>query len=182
MPRKTIQRLIPNMSAILEKPSLHWLKSLTKDPNLLHINRHSVSLAVYIGIFSAFLPLPGQTFIAVWMCFWLGANLPIAAVVIWISNPITMPPMFYLTYQLGSVLLGTEALDFTISLTWQWFINVGTQILLPLAVGCLLSGILLATSGYFFVLQLWRWKVIQNWERRNIERIELKRQTIAEDQ
>ena len=90
--------------------------------------------------------------------------------------------MFYLTYQLGSVLLGTEALDFTISLTWQWFIDVGTQILLPLTVGCLLSGILLATSGYFFVLQLWRWKVIQNWERRNIERIELKRQTIAENQ
>ena len=80
--------------------------------------------------------------------------------------------MFYLTYRLGSLLLGTETLDFTISLTWQWFINVGTQILLPLVVGSLLSGILLATSGYFLVLQLWRWKVVQNWDRRNSERIE----------
>ena len=60
MPRKTIHRFVPNMAQALEKPSLRWLKSLMRDPNLLHINRRSVSLAVYIGILSAFFPIPGQ--------------------------------------------------------------------------------------------------------------------------
>ena len=181
MPRKIINRLIPNMTSAVKRPSMGWLKKLISDPNLLHINRHSVSLAVYIGIVSAFVPLPGQTIIALLMCFWFGANLPIAAVVIWVSNPITIPPMFYLTYRLGSLLLGTQPIDFTLSLTWQWLLDVGTQIILPLMVGSLLCGILFATIGYFFVLQLWRWKVVQSWERRNAERIDLARKAAAQN-
>ncbi|HBO16292.1 MAG TPA: DUF2062 domain-containing protein [Porticoccaceae bacterium] len=173
MPRKTIHRFVPNMAQALEKPSLRWLKSLMRDPNLLHINRRSVSLAVYIGILSAFFPIPGQTLVAVFMCLWLGGNLPIAGLVIWISNPLTMPPMFYLTYRLGSFLLDTEAINFTVSLSFEWFRHVGAQILLPLMVGSLLSGLILATLGYLLVLQLWRWKVLQNWEKRNIERLQL---------
>ena len=64
MPRKTIHRFLPNINKLLDRPSLQWIKSLAKDPNLFHLNRHSVSLGVAVGIFCAFLPLPGQTFIA----------------------------------------------------------------------------------------------------------------------
>jgi hypothetical protein len=102
MPKKIIHRFLPNINKLLEVRSLRWIKSLARDPNLFHINRHSVSLACAIGIFCAFLPLPGQTLIAVALCCWLGANLPIGIILIWISNPITIPPMFFITYQLGS--------------------------------------------------------------------------------
>jgi uncharacterized protein (DUF2062 family) len=166
MPRKTIRRFLPNLRAILDRPSLHWIRALPQDPNLLHLNRHSVSLAVFIGIFCAFIPIPIQTLLVIVMCFWWGANLPIAMVIIWLSNPLTIPPMFYLTYKLGSYILGTEVNRLSFTLSWEWFSQLGADILLPLFVGSLLSGILLASAGYFFILFLWRWKVIRNWEKR----------------
>ena len=77
-----------------------------------------------------------------------------------------MTPMFYLTYKLGSYILGTEVHRLSFTLSWEWFSQLGADILLPLFVGSLLSGILLASVGYFFILFLWRWKVIRNWEKR----------------
>jgi len=170
MPRKTIHRFLPDIGKLLQRPSLRWIDNLAHDPNLLHLNRHSVSLAVFVGIFCAFIPLPIQTLIAVAMCFWLGANLPIGMMAIWISNPITIPPMFYLTHQLGSFLLGSEPVDFTVTLSWEWFSNLGSGVLLPLIVGSLLCGIILASIGYFFIHYLWRWKVVKNWEERKNQR------------
>jgi hypothetical protein len=166
MPRKTIRRFLPDLKGILNRPSLRWISALPQDPNLLHLNRHSVSLAVFIGIFCAFIPIPIQTLLVIGLCFWWGANLPIAIVIIWLSNPLTIPPMFYLTYKLGSSILGTEVDSLSFTLSWEWFSQLGVDILLPLFVGSLLSGILLASAGYFFILFLWRWKVIRNWEKR----------------
>jgi len=154
------------MRELLNRPSLGWIRSLPQDPNLLHLNRHSVSLAVFIGIFCAFIPIPIQTLMVIAMCFWLGANLPLAMVIIWMSNPLTIPPMFYLTYKLGSYILGTTLGDFSVTLSWEWFSQLGSEILLPLFVGSLLAGTVLASIGYFFVLFLWRWKVIKDWEHR----------------
>ncbi|MDB3966719.1 DUF2062 domain-containing protein [Porticoccaceae bacterium] len=170
MPRKIIHRFLPDIGKLLQRPSLRWINSLTHDPNLLHLNRHSVSLGVFVGIFCAFIPLPIQTLIAAAMCFWLGANLPIGLMTIWISNPLTIPPMFYLTHQLGSFLLGSEPVNFTVTMSWEWFSNLGSRILLPLIAGSLLSGIILASIGYFFILYLWRWKVVKNWEIRKDQR------------
>ena len=166
MPRKTIRRFLPDLKGILNRPSMRWISALPQDPNLLNLNRHSVSLAVFIGIFCAFIPIPIQTLLVIGLCFWWGANLPIAIVIIWLSNPLTIPPMFYLTYKLGSSILGTEVDSLSFTLSWEWFSQLGVDILLPLFVGSLLSGILLASAGYFFILFLWRWKVIKNWEKR----------------
>ena len=166
MPRKTIRRFLPDIKEQLNRPSLGWIRSLPQDPNLLHLNRHSVSLAVFIGIFCAFVPIPIQTLMVIAMCFWLGANLPLAMVIIWMSNPLTIPPMFYLTYKLGSYILGTTLGDFSVTLSWEWFSQLGSEILLPLFVGSILAGTVLASIGYFFVLFLWRWKVIKDWEHR----------------
>ena len=84
MPRKTIRRVLPDFAKVLKHPSLGWAQPLVRDPNLLHLNRESVSLAFFIGIFSAFMPLPGQTFFAVALAFWWHANLPISIITVWI--------------------------------------------------------------------------------------------------
>ena len=167
MPRRFIRRYLPDIDKLLAKPSMAWARSIAADPNLLHLNRHSVSLAVAIGIFCAFIPVPGQTLIAIFLCYQLRANLVLGVVFIWISNPITIPPMFYLTYQLGALILGTEPLTLTVELDWQWFKNLGTEILMPLFLGSLLCAAIFSVAGYFTILYLWRWQVIKNWERRN---------------
>ena len=171
MPRKIIRRFLPDLKSLLDQRSLRWLGSLSHDPNLLHLNRHSVSLAVFIGIFCAFIPLPIQTLLAIAMCFWLGANLPLAMIIIWISNPLTIPPMFFLTYKLGSYILNTQVSGFSVDLSWQWFSELGSDILLPLFLGSFISGTVLGLIGYFFILSLWRWQVIKNWEiRKNLRK------------
>jgi hypothetical protein len=171
MPRKMIRRFLPDIKSLLDQPSLRWLGSLSHDPNLLHLNRHSVSLAVFIGIFCAFIPLPIQTLLAIAMCFWLGANLPLAMIIIWISNPLTIPPMFFLTYKLGSYILDTKVSGFSVDLSWQWFSALGSDILLPLFLGSFICGTALGLIGYFFILSLWRWQVIKNWEiRKNLRK------------
>lgn len=170
MPKKLIHHLLPNISRALEQTSLDWVKAIAKDPNLLHINRQSVSLGVAIGVFCAFLPLPGQTLIAIFLCYQLRANLALGVLLIWISNPVTIPPMFYLTYQLGSYLLGTEAMTLTVQISWQWFKSLGADILLPLFLGSLLCGIFFALCSYFTILFIWRWNVIKNWEQRQQKR------------
>ena len=170
MPKKTIHRFLPNINKLLDAPSLRWIRSLARDPNLFHINRHSVSLAFAIGVFCAFLPLPGQTLIAVVLCYWLGANLPIGIILIWISNPVTIPPMFFLTYQLGAAILDTQAVQFSAQMDWQWFKSLGSDVLQPLFLGSLICGSIFSVASYFAVFLLWRWKVVKNWQERKEKR------------
>lgn len=170
MPRKTIHRVLPDINTLLSKPSLRWIRLLAMDPNLFHINRHSVSLAFAIGIFCAFLPIPGQTLIAVMLCYWFGANLPIGIILIWISNPVTIPPMFFLTYQLGSSILDTQAIQFSAQMDWQWFKSLGSDVLKPLLLGSLVCGTVLSAVSYYAIFQLWRWKVLKNWQDRKEKR------------
>jgi|SaaInl5LU_22_DNA_1037371.scaffolds.fasta_scaffold27638_2 uncharacterized protein len=174
MPRKFIRRLLPDLTAALKHPSMRWAAPLIRDPNIMHLNRESVSLAVFIGVLIAFLPIPGQTFVAAGLAIWWGANLPISISLIWISNPLTIAPLFYLTYKVGAALLGSEHIVFTVSLTWEWFSGLGHQILLPLMVGSALCGMVFAVTGYLLINYLWRWKVISNWEKRKLARQRLK--------
>ncbi len=170
MPRKTLRKLLPDLPALLARPSLGWLKGLASDPNLLHINRQSVSLAVFIGVFCAFLPLPVQTIIAALLALWWRANFVISVILVWISNPITIPPIFYLNYTVGSWLLGTAPSQHNVTLSWEWFNSVGSHILLPLGLGSLVVALLIACTSYCAVFWLWRWKVVRNWQRRQQQR------------
>ena len=60
MPRKFIRRLLPDLTAALKHPSMRWAAPLIRDPNIMHLNRESVSLAVFIGVLIAFLPFPAR--------------------------------------------------------------------------------------------------------------------------
>ncbi len=51
------------------------------------------------------LPIPGQTILAVLGALLLRVNLPVAAISVWITNPITFAPIFYLAYKIGAALL-----------------------------------------------------------------------------
>lgn len=46
-------------------------------------------------------------------------NLPISVALVWITNPLTMPPMFYAAYYLGAHLLGLPAVDFELPVNWD---------------------------------------------------------------
>lgn len=139
---------------------------LLRDPNLFHINRFSIASSFFIGLFCAFLPVPGQMLIAALLALLFRTNLPVAISLIWISNPLTIAPMFLFAYGVGVTLLGHPETHFTIELSWDWAMAQGSAIWLPLLTGSLICGLISGILGYLTILFLWRWKVINNWERR----------------
>lgn len=180
MPRKFFRRWFPDPHKVANLRVLQWFGPLLNDPNLFHLNRHSVSLSFFIGLFCAYLPIPGQTIVAGLIALWWRTNLPIAVSLIWVSNPITIPPMFFLSYSIGMMLLGREAADFQIELSWDWAMAQGAAIWLPLVIGSLACGLVTGSVGYFGTKFLWKMKVLSNWEKRLQDRLAKKRTSAKE--
>ena len=175
MPKKFLRRWIPAPKKHRNPRFLGFLRPLMDEPNLFHLNRHSVSVAFFVGIFCAFLPCPGQTIIAALLALALRCNMPISVALIWISNPLTIPPLFYLTYELGRWLLNMPPTAFNFQFTWEWFSMQGKALIAPLVVGSLTTGLISGALGYLFIHQLWRWQVVRSWEHRKRRRLQMKR-------
>ncbi|MDZ7809874.1 MAG: DUF2062 domain-containing protein [Arhodomonas sp.] len=139
---------------------------LLEDPFLLHLNRRSVAGAVAVGLFTAFLPLPGQMAIAAALAILIRVNLVLAVALVWISNPLTIPPMFYFSYMVGTWLIGTPVFHTGFEPTLAWFWNEMAVIWKPLLLGSLATGVVAALAGYGAVQLLWRLYIIAHLRRR----------------
>lgn len=171
MARKLFKRFFPSAAAIKKHPSLHFLGGLLHDPNLFHLNRHSVSVAFFVGIFVAFaFPLPGQMAVAAIGAFLFRCNLPISVALVWITNPLTIPFCFYLAYVLGCFVLQIHPEKFQFELSWAWAIKELGRLLPPFLFGSVLLGLALGALGYFGMQLFWRFHVLRNWERRSKKR------------
>ncbi|MCB1614564.1 MAG: DUF2062 domain-containing protein [Pseudomonadales bacterium] len=166
MPRKLFKRFIPERNRITASGKLSALGEKIHDPNLWHLNKHSVSSAVFIGVFFAFLPLPLQTLSAAFCAVAFRCNLPISITLVWISNPVTIPPLFFFCYRLGAHLLGVPVIDLPNEFDYDVIQNSLRHIGQPLLLGCLLSGIFCASVSYLLVRGFWRWHVIHSWNKR----------------
>ena len=61
-----------------------------------------------------------QTLLLIVLCLILRANFPIAFIVSWVSNPITLLPLAYLTYYIGELILGVENTVIIHQVDWNW--------------------------------------------------------------
>jgi uncharacterized protein len=123
----------------------------------LLINRKMVTRGLFIGVFIGLIPMPFQMVVVVGMMFFLKFNVPIALSMVWLSNPLTMPFMYYVEYITGSYILGMEHEPVELSLAW--FENHFSSIFLPLYVGTLFYAVTLAPLVYFIVDRLWIYSV-----------------------
>ncbi len=69
---------MPSAARMREFRSLHLLGDWIYETNLWHINRYSASMAFFVGLFSAFMPIPGQMVLAALLAMLLRCNLPIS--------------------------------------------------------------------------------------------------------
>ena len=107
MPKKLLKRYIPDPAELRQNKYLKVFARFLEDPNLFHMNRRSVSNAFLVGLFWAMIPMPFQMVPATITALLIrGINWPIAVALVWVSNPITMPPMFYFNYLVGTWILG----------------------------------------------------------------------------
>ncbi len=119
-----------------------------------NINRKMITKGVAIGIFWAFIPMPMQMLAVVATTLFTRFNVPIAIVMVWLSNPFTMPFMYYIEYLTGNFILGKEKIENT-ELSIEWFSNHLGDIFLPLYVGTAFYSIMF--SSLVYVLLNWLW-------------------------
>jgi uncharacterized protein (DUF2062 family) len=163
--KKWLKRVLPTSKAIRENERLsNVFGKLLHDPNLWHLNRRSVAGAVAIGFFAMFLIFPAQSLIAAGLAITLRVNLPISVVLVWTTNPVTSPPMFYVAYIVGCWILGHEAVGFDFHFWLDW--HNWLEILEPLMLGSLICGAVCSLLGYLIVQILWRWKLVRQIRKR----------------
>jgi len=148
MPKRFIQKISPNPEKLRKHKHLRFFGGLLHNPNLWHFNRRSISGAFAVGIFCAFIPVPFQMVIAATGAMLFHVNLPVSVLMVWISNPVTMPALFYGCYLLGAWILQTPAQEFAFELSWKWLSESLTHIGEPFLLGCLVAGIASALIGY----------------------------------
>ncbi|MBX2857723.1 MAG: DUF2062 domain-containing protein [Cellvibrionaceae bacterium] len=171
MPQKFFKRWIPNPQGLKNQPGLKFLGVLLEDPYLFHLNRHSISAAFAVGLFIAFLPIPGQVPLVALSAAVLRCNLPIAFLLIMVSNPFTVPIIFYAAYKVGASILHVPPMPFHFELSWQWLSNGFLHVWEPLILGCLLASFFFSALGYLFIQWLWRWQIVRRWNRRKHQRM-----------
>lgn len=174
MPKKTLRRFMPDPHFIRNHKSLQFLGRALHDPNLFHLNRRSASGAMATGLFWAFIPMPFQMVPAALCALLFRVNLPISIALVWLTNPLTMGPVFYMCYKVGALLLGRDATEHDGSLfVWngvaEFFIQLG-GVGLPLIIGSLLVGTVSALIGWGGMRLLWRYSVVQHLRRRQLAR------------
>lgn len=172
MPKQLIKRITPDREVIRKLRHLQIFGDLLHDPNLWHINRRSSAGAFAVGLFMAFVPIPFQMVLAAGAAILFRVNLPLSVVLVWITNPLTIPPMFFFAYLVGTWVVGvpTSAENFNFSL--EWFQSGGLSgIWQPFLLGCLICGLTSSVIGYSTIRGLWRLHAVRQWERRRQQRI-----------
>ncbi|VAX11847.1 hypothetical protein MNBD_GAMMA26-2573 [hydrothermal vent metagenome] len=172
MLKKLIKRYTPNKEAILNHKYLQIFGRFLYDPNLWHLNRRSVSGAFAVGLFWAFIPIPFQMVTAAATAIPARVNLPISVAMVWISNPITMPPMFYSTYMVGTWILNEPPQEIEFTLTVDWLLHSIGGVWQPLYLGSLVCATIAAASGYAIMRGYWRWHVARHLDKRRARKDE----------
>ena len=158
--QKLLHKFIPDHDVIKQHKNLQFLGDKLHDPNLWHLNRRSVSMAFAVGLFGAWIPTPGQMAIAAISAFYFRANLPISIGLVWITNPVTMPPLFYFAYLVALTVLNVPSASVSLDAI------LSGDILLPFLTGCLILGIVCSAAGYFGINYFWRYHAAKKWATR----------------
>ncbi len=150
---------MPHPRTILENQHFSVFRGWLQDPNLWYLNRRSAAGAFGVGLFMMYMPPVGQMFMAAAAAIALRVNLPISVSLVWITNPLTIPPMFYFAYLVGSRIVGAPPSRFSMEFWIDW--HNWVAVLEPLAVGMLVCATVCSAAGYFGVQALWRWNLIR---------------------
>ncbi|HIP20830.1 MAG TPA: DUF2062 domain-containing protein [Sulfurimonas sp.] len=137
-----------------------FIKKSKVPPEFLQANRKMISRGVFIGIFIAFIPMPMQMALVLAFMPVFRFNVPIALAMCWLSNPFTMPPMYYMEYLTGSFFLGSEVSE--VHMTLEWFKENLDDIFVPLYLGTLFYSVFGSLFAYWAVNHFWRKSVHQD--------------------
>ncbi len=119
-----------------------------------NINRKMITRGIGVGLFWGFIPMPFQMLGVMATTPFFRFNAPIALLTVWLSNPFTYAPLWYLEYRTGTFLLGRETLK-GVELSIKWFKCHWDDIVVPLYVGTAFYSVVVSVLVYFLLNWLW---------------------------
>lgn len=160
MARKFVKRFLPHPDVIIHNRWIKMLGPRLQDPSLWHINRRSCSGALALGVFVAFVPVPFQMVLAAFGAILFRVNILIAVPCVWLSNPLTMPPLYLFCYLVGAELLDVEPTLVRFELSFDWLLTELQMIWQPFLLGCFVVGAASALASFVLTRILWRLHII----------------------
>ena len=167
---------MPTREEMAENKYLRPIAHRFLTPELWRFTRRSVPRGVALGIFAGFIIPVGQIFLAAFMALPARANVPLAALVTFITNPFTFPFWAVVANKLGAFILkvdqgmtGGAAQSEIASGRWAWLIELfeGAGITVLVTVfGFIVLAIVGAAIGYLVAGFVWRFVVARKRGRR----------------
>ena len=166
-----------NMPKREELAENRWLKMFGTrmfNSEYWRFTRRSVPRGVAVGLFiGIFLLIPGLQIIpSALLCLPIRGNIPLAALMTFLSNPATTPIILGSSYFVGSWfgLGGTAQLPGRGASVGQWFGWLFSDAAPALVSGLFIISAVTAVIGYFLSIWIWRWWTGRKWRRRALER------------
>ena len=172
-----VRRHIPTRESIHRYRLLRPCAKQLSNPSLWRMTHRSVPRAVALGLGVGVIIPFMHTIIAAVLAIPLRANVAIAAAFTLVVNPITIPPMYYAAYRIGSWELHHDS-DLLSPATAQRFSSELSRFLFwihhasgPIAVGILTIAAGAALLGYLASSLGWRLWLGSKWRQRRQARL-----------
>ncbi len=143
-----------------------------RHPSLWRLNRRSVPRGVAIGLFVAVIIPFMHTIVAAILAIPARANVAIAALLTFVVNPLTMGPLYFASYCIGSWELHYDA-KMVSTAAAQRFSGELSRMLFwlhhasgPIAVGILTIAVSAALGGFLVASLAWRLRTGNRWRNR----------------
>ena len=160
---------------------IKWLRPIAHRillPELWRFHRRSVPRGVALGIVVGVMLPFAQTIFAAILALPSKANVPVAALTTFITNPVTTPPIWVAAYWIGYYLLRLDALTPTRPLNTHvesevaadWMGWLFSQAAPATALGLVVISAVGAAIGYLIASFGWRWWIGRKWRRRKAAR------------
>jgi uncharacterized protein (DUF2062 family) len=136
-------------------------------PELWRFHRRSVPRGVALGIIVGVMIPVAQTIIAAVLALPSRANVPVAALTTFLTNPVTTPPIWVAAYWIGSWMLRIDPVNQRVeseAMGWlQWLLSDAAP---ATALGLVVISVVGAAIGYLIASWGWRYWIARKWRRR----------------
>jgi uncharacterized protein (DUF2062 family) len=145
--RERLRQQLPTPEQLARHRWLSPIAHRLTEHGLWHAQTESVARGVAIGVFWAFVLPFAQILFAAAHCVWWRANIPVAAAITFITNPLTVGGWLYLAYRVGLWFVPADAAAPVVE-GWrgQW-----QALGWPTVVGMGLFAVVGALGGYLLV-------------------------------
>lgn len=154
-------RHMPEREAMARNKYLKPIAHRFLSPELWRFTRRSVPRGVALGLFSGFIIPVGQIFLAAFLALPARANVPLAAAVTFITNPLTFPFWLWVANRVGAFMLRIDAATAQMASTkagstwWVYFVEFFQQAGVTV-VGFVVLAIVSSAVGYLVSSAVWR--------------------------